>query len=163
VDEHRFDDIIKALGAQMNRRLSFGAFLGGTLGVLGYSQMGAARSDGCKPDCGECHVCKKGPCKSKHGKKRCKPGRCEAKAVGAACSVPADGACQADGVCSCPGGKELCKGTCYGLCPLGQQRDPSACVCCKSSGTGPCTVGNDANCCSGFCTNSNTPPYAVCL
>jgi len=163
VDEHRFDKIVKAFGAPMNRRLSFGALLSGSLGILGLTDMEEARAGGCKQDCGECQVCKKGSCRHKNGKKKCSQGRCERKAEGASCSIPSNGTCLASGECSCSGGKELCKGTCYDLCGLGQVRDPNACVCCKPSGVGPCTVGNDANCCSGFCSNSNTAPFAVCL
>ena len=158
MDETRFDDMAKALGAQTTRRLTFRALLGGTLGVLGVAEVGDARSGGCGQDCGECKTCKKGTCKTKNGKKKCKKGKCENQTDGAACSIPTNGTCQ-DGVCTCLGGTTLSNGQCLATCPLGQQRDPASSVCCTPSGSGPCAGGTaDTTCCSGFCY-----PYAVCV
>src|SRR5262245_3159883 len=120
----------------MNRRLSLRALIGGALGVLSSRQAGEARSrqareeksSDCNPACGQCQTCKKGACKNKNGKKRCKPGRCQSSVQGAACSVPTNGICQSDGSCACGGGKELCKGSCYDLCALRQSRDAASCV-----------------------------------
>ena len=142
MDETRFDDIAKALGMQTTRRLTISALLGGTLGILGFTEMTSAASGKCKQDCGECKTCKKGKCQTKNGKKTCKKGTCQSKAEGASCASPTGGTCQAgrcacpagnvlcDGVCqagrrcACPEGTEFCGGVCQGPCPLGQRRDP---------------------------------------
>jgi hypothetical protein len=160
VDETRFDDMAKALGRQTTRRLTVSAFLGGALGVLGVRETEAA-SSGCGKDCGECKTCKRGTCKTKNGKKRCRRGKCESLADGAACSLPTSGTCQS-GVCRCLNGTIESNGQCLGRCPLGQQRDPASAVCCIPSGTGPCKLGEDNTCCKRFCENSPEPPYSIC-
>jgi hypothetical protein len=50
-----------------------------------------SRSRQCKPQCGECQDCDKGPCVRWHGRKRCKAGRCRPATDGVAC---AGGSCQ---------------------------------------------------------------------
>lgn len=158
LEENRFDDMAKALGPLTTRRLTLGALLGGALSALGLGEADAARSGKCKRNPGECETCQKGKCQNKNGKKTCRAGKIKPKANGTACSV---GTCQ-DGGCACPSGRALCGGVCQDPCPLGQQRDPSSCVCCKPSGTSPCTIGDNPTCCSGFCFFSTTPPFSLC-
>src|SRR5262249_39701560 len=146
VEETRFDAIAKALGAPATRRLTVIAVLGGALGFLTAPDASGA----CNPDCGQCKTCKKGTCKRRNGKKRGNKGKCETQPDGTACSIPTGGSC-ANGVCSCLSGTTLSNGQCLGLCPLGQMRDPASSVCCIPSGTGPCALGADGNCCKRFC------------
>ena len=162
MDENRFDDMAKTLGAQTTRRLTAGALLAGALGVLGVAETEAARSGKCKPKCGECERCNRGSCRrNRRGRKRCNKGNCQSLANGGACPVTSGGICQ-NGVCVCPAGQEACGGLCRNLCVLGETRISSTCVCCKATGSGPCTIGADAICCSGTCVASGVPPFTAC-
>jgi hypothetical protein len=161
VDENRFDDLTKALGSPTNRRLTLSAFLGGALGVLGFTDAEAAESGRCQPRCGECEQCNRGSCrKTRHRQKRCNPGNCQ-PLTGPACGIPSGGTCQ-NGICACPSGQDLCGGVCRAFCPAGQMRVPSTCGCCRVAGVGPCNVGADVTCCSGRCAARTVAPFSAC-
>jgi hypothetical protein len=161
VDENRFDDIAKALVSPANRRLTFGALLGGALGILGTAESEAAQNGKCRPDCDVCEQCNRGRCRrNRRGRRRCNPGTCF-PVTGPACGQPIGGICQ-NGICLCPLGQDECGNLCRPVCPLGQVREFATCSCCKLSGTGPCILGTDVTCCSGRCHASATPPFSRC-
>lgn len=171
MDADRFDTLTRALTGSGSRRDALAATLGGALGVLGLAapdDAAAARSAKCKPRCGECERCKRGDCKqTKHGKKRCNPGKCKAKAFGTPCSV---GTCQ-NGSCiaptaaptpispppptspppveppplTCPPGFTVCDGVCRNL-----NVEKANCGAC-----GRVCPGANQACCSGVCQNLN--------
>lgn len=114
MENTRFDDMAKALGTLATRRLTLGAILGA--GLLGSTQIEAKRSSGkCKPACGACEACDRGKCDKKHGRKRCKKGKCKALS-GTACSLTPG----TEGIC--------CSGTCHDL-----QTDEANCGSCGTA------------------------------
>jgi hypothetical protein len=122
MDPRHFDDITKALVTETSRRQTFRALLGGAAGILAVvdAEAGSGR---CAPACGPCATCKKGTCKKKRGKKRCKPGKCILK--------PDDTTCDSTGKCL--------NGTCNpppGCSSLGQL----------------CTPPDQGDCCGPVCT-----------
>jgi hypothetical protein len=163
MDANRFDAIAKAIVAESSRRRTLAGLLGGALAALGLAapeSADAARTGNCKPECGECQVCKKGKCRrTKSGRKRCKKGRCEPVENETQCIAPINGFC-IDGACVCPENLEECNGLCLPICaPNVQARNPNTCVCCFVNNL-PCVNDSpeggrvpqvNANCCSNVC------------
>lgn len=163
MENTRFDDMAKALGTLATRRLTLGAILGA--GLLGSTQIEAKRSSGkCKPACDACETCDRGKCNKKHGKKRCKKGRCKAL-TGTACSLPTGsvGTC-CSGVCrdlqtdeancgACDGActsTQVCQtGLCFpvSICPPNTtvQCDPLTTPCGDGAGTCVCNRSTEGN------------------
>jgi hypothetical protein len=149
MDADRFDSLARTLTAAGSRRRAFAAALSGGLGLLGLASpddAAAARSGKCKPKCGDCEQCKKGDCKRKNGKKRCKKGKCQ-PLTGPACS--GGRVCQA-GSCVCRSGTERCGGACVARCGAATVRNPVTCGCCQVAGE-TCSFDGANNCCSGLC------------
>lgn len=182
MDAIRFDALTKVLIAETSRRRTLAGLLGAALGVLGFGgndDADAAKSGKCKNACSTCQFCKKGKCKKKDGKKRCRPGMCQLKANGTWCASGAacqDGTCLCsngqescgdvccnqllgfvclNGTCRCPVGEEECgfADSCHPVCPPLTTRMPGLnCDCCRVNGTVlgmPCNT--PAPCCSGNC------------
>ncbi len=100
-----FDVLTRALTDAGSWRKALGTLLGGALGLLSLDRPNeAAAGRACNPICGECQLCRKGPCKkTKHGKK-CKKGVCQAQENGTGCS---GGTCQG-GSCVAPRASPTC-------------------------------------------------------
>lgn len=141
----RFDAVVQRLGSLSIRRRTLGVLLGGALGLLGpaASDDSAAESGRCKPKCGECKKCKKGPCQNKNGEKRCKRGKCKPKADGTACSR--DRVCQSG---RCTVTAPFCTGK--DICEVGNVTDFP----CHQSGTDPCVCVVDAITGASVCVRS---------
>lgn len=138
MEDIRFDDLSKALGSSATRRLALGALLGTVLGSV--HQVEAKRSSGkCKPSCGQCETCDRGKCNKKHGKKRCKKGKCKALS-GTACTLATGSA----GTC--------CGGNCRDL-----QTDGANCGACD----GACT--SNEVCQTGLCFPISTCPASTAV
>lgn len=125
MDGNRFDAFAKSISSTASRRRSLGALLGGGIAVFGLAkpdEAWSAKSGKCRETCGPCEACRKGKCKRKNGRKRCKPGTCEL--------LP--------GLSECPAGQVRNPTTC-GCCQANGQT-------CEQGG------GNPGNlCCSGGC------------
>lgn len=143
MDESRIDALARTLVAPASRRRTLGGVLLGALATLGLAQpdeVAAGKTGQCKKDCGSCGRCQKGACSRNHnGKRRCKNGKCVARAVGASCVNDSNvtGTCQSD--------KRCCRVTgtfCADACPVGTNTAPFSC----------------SPCCSGLCN----PATAVC-
>jgi hypothetical protein len=145
MEDTRFDDLAKVLGAPQSRRLTLGALLGGALSALGLAEADGAKRRGCKPQPNECQTCKKGKCRKTNNGKKCKRGKLLSKANGTLCSV---GTCQS-GTCVTAGDGD------QGNCPVCQVLQGTTCVNASAgttcNGTGKCN-GN------GTCT-----PAPVCI
>ncbi len=144
MDGNRFDALAKTLIAATNRRQTLGALLGGALAARGLAapdDAAAARSRRCKRKPGECEVCKKGKCKNKNGKKKCKAGKITPKANGTACTNPRGNATCQNGTCTCPRGLTACSGVCTDV-----QADEANCGTCGTvcRGDQPCQNGTCA-------------------
>jgi hypothetical protein len=90
MDESRFDALTRLVerGArrQVLRALGMGVLGGLGLGAIPAMDAAAAKGRGCREDCGPCATCQPGTCKRKHGKKKCKPGRCVPRADDSSCA-----------------------------------------------------------------------------
>jgi hypothetical protein len=144
MDESRIDALARTLVAPASRRRTLGGVLLGALATLGLAQpddVWAGKTGQCKKDCGSCGRCQKGTCSHNHnGKRRCKNGKCIARAIGAPCTntnvTPSvTGTCQAD--------KRCCRVTgtfCTDACPVGTNTVPFSCSSCCSGQCNPTTT-----------------------
>ncbi len=154
MDAERFDSLTRSVTVSGSRRRALAAAFGGTLGLLGLphpDDAATAKSGKCKPTCGECERCRKGDCKRKNGKKRCRPGKCTPTAERTACG--SGGVCQG-GSCVCASGTEPCDGACVATCGTGETRNPVTCGCCKTNLQSCTPNGNNPACCSAVCAGS---------
>jgi hypothetical protein len=155
MEDTRFDDMTKALGAPKTRRLTLGVLLGGALHALGLAEAEAAKRRGCKPAPNECQTCKKGKCRKTNNGKKCKKGKLKPKADGTLCSAGTclTGTCLADGGGGGGGG-----GT--GGCPVCQVRQGGICVN-APAGTACDAPGPGAGKCNGSGTCTPRPNCAT--
>jgi hypothetical protein len=79
MDTDRFDAVVQRAGAASSRRGTLGVLLAEVLGLFGQKAPDAAwaKSGKCKPARGACQSCKKGRCRKRHGRKRCRKGACQ--------------------------------------------------------------------------------------
>ena len=141
-----FDAIARTLGAATNRRRTLGVLLAGALSSHGLvtSDAGAARSNKCKPKCGECEKCKKGDCDKRNGKKKCKKGKCKPRAAGTPCTAFARGACR-NGTCVDLTADEVNCGAVGSVCTANQVCQAGSCFprsTCPASTTQLCPTGS---------------------
>ena len=158
MEDTRFDDIAKALGALKTRRLTLGAVLGGALSALGLAEAQAAKSGKCKPQPNQCQTCKKGKCRRTNNGKKCKKGKLLSKANGTACSIPgATSATCLNGACIAavsppvppPGPSQICTPNTQTGCTGGQVCNAAGTACVNCISDDPC--GTEFDCVNGRC------------
>jgi hypothetical protein len=132
MDPDRFDSLTRSFTLAGSRRRVLAA-LSGALGLLGLAhpeEATAAKTGKCKPKCGECEKCKKGDCNTRNGRKRCKRGKCKAKAAGTPCTAFSGGVCQ-NRTCF---PRSTCPATITSLCTPGTECASGAdCFCARSA------------------------------
>lgn len=121
MDGDQLDALAKFIGSTVNRRHALIALVGGgavTLSLTDPDETWSAKTGACKETCGPCEVCRKGRCKRKNGKKRCKPGVCEPRQDLDVCGVlevrdpDTCGCCQTSGMCVPSSNVGCCSGSC---------------------------------------------------
>ena len=86
MDAHWLDALARALTQTQSRRAAVATVMGLLGGVGLVAPDGAQAGRGCKHPCGECSFCKRGKCRTSHGKKTCQRSRCREQPDGTLCT-----------------------------------------------------------------------------